>query len=66
MIYLLCLRMSNIDIVYLLKFFFVNSFFSSHIFSFRFVFGDYPTTGDTLSTVPNNARKFPFITDVLR
>ncbi|CAF4108007.1 unnamed protein product [Rotaria socialis] len=37
--------------------------------SFRFVFGDYPTAAtaaDTLSTVPGNVRKFPFITDVLR
>jgi hypothetical protein len=52
---------------YLLQFVFF--LFSSHIFSFRFVFGDYPTsatTVDNVSIVPNNARKFPFITDVLR
>lgn len=49
------------------EFFFVNFF--SHVFSFRFVFGDFPTTASTaepLSTVPTNARKFPFISDVLR
>ncbi len=52
---------------YLLKF--VVKLFLFHVFSFRFVFGDYSTTEnvvDTSSAGPNNARKFPFITDVLR
>ncbi len=52
---------------YFLKF--VVKLFLFHVFSFRFVFGDYSTTEnvvDTSSAGPNNARKFPFITDVLR
>ncbi|CAF1395619.1 unnamed protein product, partial [Rotaria sordida] len=32
---------------------------------FRFVFGDYPTTATGVD-IPSNAKKFPFITDVLR